>query len=77
MKHLDIAPNIEIDVSDPNFNINQEINAGDQIIAGVDTSIEAVEQYIEGIFSQIRIRGRQFMNAFYTPIYKNPLIMLL
>ena len=56
--------------------INQSSISHDQIVAGVDTSIDAVEQYIEGIFSQIRLRGKQFMNAFYTPIYKNPLIVL-
>ena len=49
---------MEVEVQDPNFNINQEIVGGEQIIAGVDTSLEAVEQYIEGIFAQIRIRGR-------------------
>lgn len=31
---------------------------------------------MEGIFAQIRIRAKQFMNAFYTPIYKNPLNVL-
>lgn len=58
------------------LNINSSSISCDQIVAGVDTSLEAVEQYIEGIFAQIRIRGKQFMNAFYTPIYKNPLIVL-
>ena len=44
-------PILEVAVSsDNNFNINQSISV-DQIVAGVDTSLEAVEQYIEGIFS--------------------------
>ena len=66
---LEVAPDVA-------FNINSSSISCDQIVAGVDTSLEAVEQYIEGIFAQIRIRGKQFMNAFYTPIYKNPLIVL-
>ena len=61
--------------SDKDFNINQSISI-DQIIAGVDTSLEAVDQYVEGIFTQIRVRAKQFMNAFYTPIYRNPMTTL-
>ena len=69
-------PVLEVAVtSDSNFNINQSISC-DQIVAGVDTSLDAVEQYVEGIFAQIRTRAPQFMNAFYTPIYKNPLVVL-
>ena len=45
-------------------------------MAGVDTSLDAVDQYVEGIFAQIRSRAKQFMNAFYTPIYKNPMTVL-
>ena len=44
-----------------------------QLIAGIDTSIDTVESYIEDIFTQIRERGPQFLNAFLTPIYKDPL----
>ena len=69
-------PMLEVAVtSETNFNINQSISV-DQIIAGVDTSLEAVDQYVEGIFAQIRIRAKQFMNAFYTPIYRNPINVL-
>jgi len=41
-------------------------------MTGVDTSIEAIEQYMAGIFSQIKSRAEQFLHAFYTPIYKDP-----
>ena len=69
-------PLLEVAVTSENdFNINQSISV-DQIIAGVDTSLEAVDQYVEGIFAQIRVRAKQFMNAFYTPIYRNPMAVL-
>ena len=45
-------------------------------MTGVDTSLEAIEQYMEGIFSQIKARAEQFLHAFYTPIYKDPLKVL-
>lgn len=45
-------------------------------MTGVDTSIDAIEQYIEGILAQIRARAEQFLHAFYTPIYKDPLKIL-
>jgi hypothetical protein len=64
-------PSVEFQID-----LDKSISADEQIIAGVDTSIEAVEQYIEGIFAQIRVRGKQFMSAFYTPIFKNPLVVL-
>ena len=32
-----------------------------------------MESYIEDIFAQIRERAPQFLNAFLTPIYKDPL----
>lgn len=51
-------------------------NADGQLIAGIDTSIETVDSYIEDIFAQIRERGPQFLNAFLTPIYKDPLEQL-
>jgi len=38
--------------------------------------LETVESYIEDIFSQIRERGPQFLNAFLTPIYHQPLDQL-
>lgn len=40
---------------------------------GIDTSEQAINQYIEEIFEQIRPRKEQFLQAFITPIYKNPL----
>ncbi|CDW82922.1 iq calmodulin-binding motif family protein [Stylonychia lemnae] len=43
---------------------------------GIDTSIESIEQYINEIFSQITVRREQFLQAFITPIYKNPLEIL-
>lgn len=43
---------------------------------GIDTSEAAIEQYIEEIFQQIRPRKEQFLQAFITPIYKNPLDVL-
>ena len=44
-------PLLEVAVTSENdFNINQSISV-DQIIAGVDTSLEAVDQYVEGIFA--------------------------
>ena len=67
----EIMPSIEFQID-----LDKSISADEQIIAGVDTSIEDVEQYIEGIFAQIRVRGKQFMSAFYTPIFKNPLVIL-
>ena len=30
---------------------------GDQVMTGVDTSLDAIETYMEGIFSQIRSRA--------------------
>ena len=36
--------------SQQKFDINQSVSV-DQIIAGVDTSVEAVDQYVEGIFT--------------------------
>ena len=35
--------------------------------------METVESYIEDIFVQIRERAPQFLNAFLTPIYKDPM----
>jgi hypothetical protein len=49
----EVMPAVEFQV-----NLDKSISADDQLIAGVDTSIEAVEQYIEGIFAQIRVRGK-------------------
>jgi hypothetical protein len=46
------------------------------ISLGIDTSENAIEQYIEEIFEQIRPRKEQFLQAFITPIYKNPLEVL-
>lgn len=46
------------------------------MIAGIDTSLETVDSYIEDIFAQIRDRAPQFLNAFLTPIYKDPLEQL-
>ncbi len=43
---------------------------------GIETSDEAIEQYIDEIFSQITLRREQFLQAFITPIYKNPLEIL-
>jgi hypothetical protein len=43
---------------------------------GIDTSETAIEQYIEEIFEQIRPRKDQFLQAFITPIFKNPLEVL-
>jgi hypothetical protein len=43
---------------------------------GIDTSEQAIDQYIEEIFEQIRPRKEQFLQAFITPIYKNPLDVL-
>ena len=54
---------------------NEEARDG-QLIAGIDTSLETVESYIEDIFAQIRERGPQFLNAFLTPIYKDPMEQL-
>ena len=67
----EVMPSVELQL-----NLDRSISVEEQIIAGVDTSVEAVEQYIEGIFAQIRTRGKQFMSAFYTPIFKNPLVVL-
>ena len=67
---------VEVQVNpDLKYDIEESISC-EQIIAGVDTSLEAVQTYIDGIFAQIRVRGRQFMNAFYTPIYRNPVTVL-
>lgn len=46
------------------------------LIAGIDTSLETVDSYVEDIFTQIRERAPQFLNAFLTPIYKDPLEQL-
>jgi hypothetical protein len=43
---------------------------------GIDTSEQAIEQYVEEIFEQIRPRKEQFLQAFITPIYKSPLDQL-
>lgn len=43
---------------------------------GIDTTIESIEQYVNEIFSQITVRREQFLQAFITPIYKNPLEIL-
>lgn len=47
-----------------------------QLIAGIDTSLETVDSYIEDILSQIRDRAPQFLNAFLTPIFRDPLEQL-
>jgi hypothetical protein len=39
-------PSVEFQID-----LDKSISGDEQIIAGVDTSIEAVEQYIEGIFA--------------------------
>ena len=43
---------------------------------GIDTSEQAIDEYIEEIFTQIRARSSDFMNAFSTPILRDPLDML-
>ena len=53
--------------------MSSESNNGPNLIAGIDTSIETVDSYVEDIFHQIRERGPQFLNAFLTPIYRDPL----
>lgn len=47
-----------------------------QISLGIDTTDEAIDAYIEEIFDQIRPRKEMFLQAFITPIYKNPLEVL-
>jgi len=42
----------------------------------IDTTDEAIDTYIEEIFDQIRPRKEMFLQAFITPIYKNPLEIL-
>ena len=46
------------------------------ISLGIDTTDEAIDAYIEEIFDQIRPRKEMFLQAFITPIYKNPLEVL-
>jgi hypothetical protein len=43
---------------------------------GIRTDNEVIAQYADEIFHQIRVRREQFMNAFYTPICKNPFEVL-
>lgn len=42
----EVMPSVEFQID-----LDKSISGDEQIIAGVDTSIEAVEQYIEGIFA--------------------------
>ena len=51
----------------------KEDKSKNELIAGIDTSLETVESYVEDIFAQIRERAPQFLNAFLTPIFKEPL----
>ena len=46
------------------------------MIAGIDTGLDTVDSYVEDIFTQIRQRGPQFLNAFLTPIFKDPIDQL-
>jgi hypothetical protein len=43
---------------------------------GINTTDECIETYIDDIFTQILLRKEQFLQAFLTPIYKNPLEIL-
>jgi hypothetical protein len=43
---------------------------------GIDTSLQCISEYIDEILSQIKVRRDQFLQAFATPIYKNPLEVL-
>ena len=65
--------NIPTNVPEIQIPEEPQIQPKAQLIAGIDTSIDTVESYIEDIFSQIRQRGPQFLNAFLTPIYREPL----
>ena len=47
-----------------------------EVVAGIDTSLTAVQQYVESLMSQIRAQGDDFLQAFLTPIYKEPLKVL-
>ena len=43
---------------------------------GIKTTDDMIEKYIEDVFSQIRARKDLFLNAFATPILRNPLDVL-
>jgi len=47
-----------------------------EIVAGIDTSLQAVEAYIDSVFRQIRLREEEFLHAFLTPVYRDPLHIL-
>ena len=44
-----------------------------QVMAGIDTGLEAIESYIEQVFDLIRERGEQFLNGFATALTMFPL----
>jgi hypothetical protein len=60
-------------VKQPIFLKKPEVEEQPVMCLGIDTSEQAINQYIEEIFEQIRPRKEQFLQAFITPIYKNPL----
>jgi RecB family endonuclease NucS len=47
-----------------------------EIVAGIDTSIQAVMQYVESLLAQIKSQGDDFLQAFLTPIFRDPLKIL-
>ncbi len=47
-----------------------------EIVAGIDTSLQAVQSYIEQVFRQIKVREEEFLHAFYTPVYRDQLYIL-
>jgi hypothetical protein len=43
------------------------------VFAGIDTSNEAVMAYVNCVFDKIKSNSDQFLHAFLTPVYVDPL----